>query len=48
MLDKDYEYKVHDKVHYKEQQCKHDPSKVAVKAGKYIRIGGYQGSDSDV
>jgi len=44
MLDKDYEYKVHDK----EQQCKHDPSKVAVKAGKYIRIGGYQGSDSDV
>jgi len=44
MLDKDYEYK----LDFTEQQCKHDPSKVAVKAGNYIRIGGHHGSDSDV
>jgi len=42
MLDKDYEYN----VPAKEQQCKHDPSKVAVKAGNYIRIG--TGINSDV
>jgi len=44
MLDKDYEYN----VPAKEQQCKHDPSKVAVKAGNYIRIGAGIGRDSDV
>jgi len=44
MLDKDYEYK----VDFNEQQCKHDPSKVSVKAGNYIRIGNNDGSDSDV